>query len=115
MTDARQVSTDEGRELAEHYNVRFLETSAKDCKNVEEAFIMMTREIKSRVAITQPKAKTATSGGKLLMNLTSSQVFHISFNHFLIQIIYIGSETTKLGPSKPGQSKKLTEKKNGCC
>ena len=55
MDDARQVSTDEGKELAEHYNVRFLETSAKDCKNVEEAFFMMTREIKSRVAITQPK------------------------------------------------------------
>jgi Ras-related protein Rab-1A len=55
MEDARQVSVDEGRELAEHYNVRFLETSAKDCKNVEEAFTMMTREIKSRVAITQPK------------------------------------------------------------
>ena len=55
MADARQVSTDEGKELAEHYNVRFLETSAKDCKNVEEAFIMMTREIKDRVAITQPK------------------------------------------------------------
>jgi GTPase SAR1 family protein len=59
MADARQVSTDEGKELAEHYNVRFLETSAKDCKNVEEAFIMMTREIKSRVAISQPK-KTST-------------------------------------------------------
>ena len=58
MTEARQVSTDEGKELAEHYNVRFLETSAKDCKNVEEAFIMMTREIKSRVAITQPKKAT---------------------------------------------------------
>lgn len=55
MDDARQVSTEEGKELAEHYNVRFLETSAKDCKNVEEAFFMMTREIKSRVAITQPK------------------------------------------------------------
>ena len=55
MEDARQVSTDEGKEQAEHYNVRFLETSAKDCKNVEEAFTIMTREIKSRVAITQPK------------------------------------------------------------
>lgn len=55
MEDARQVSFDEGKELAEHYNIRFLETSAKDCKNVEEAFTMMTREIKSRVAITQPK------------------------------------------------------------
>jgi len=58
MEESRQVSTDEGKELAEHYNVRFLETSAKDCKNVEEAFTMMTREIKSRVAITQPKRAT---------------------------------------------------------
>ncbi len=72
MTDARQVSMDEGKELAEHYNVRFLETSAKDCKNVEEAFIMMTREIKSRVAITQPKPKTGTAGGKLIHKFFSS-------------------------------------------
>jgi len=63
MEDARQVSTEEGKELAEHYNVRFLETSAKDCKNVEEAFFMMTREIKSRVAITQPKRPN--QGGKI--------------------------------------------------
>jgi GTPase SAR1 family protein len=38
MLEARQVSADEGKELADHYNVRFLETSARDCKNVEEAF-----------------------------------------------------------------------------
>ncbi len=62
MEDARQVSFDEGKELAEHYNVRFLETSAKDCKNVEEAFTMMTREIKSRVAITQPKRPNTENG-----------------------------------------------------
>eukprot|EP00350_Pseudokeronopsis_sp_OXSARD2_P004800 CAMPEP_0170555318 /NCGR_PEP_ID=MMETSP0211-20121228/13223_1 /TAXON_ID=311385 /ORGANISM="Pseudokeronopsis sp., Strain OXSARD2" /LENGTH=208 /DNA_ID=CAMNT_0010865091 /DNA_START=57 /DNA_END=683 /DNA_ORIENTATION=+ len=55
LDEQRQVTTDEGKECAEHYNVRFLETSAKDCKNVEEAFTIMTREIKSRVAITQPK------------------------------------------------------------
>ena len=55
LEDKRQVSTEEGKELAEHYNVRFMETSAKDCKNVDEAFQLMTKEIKSRVAITQPK------------------------------------------------------------
>lgn len=38
MENQRQVSFEEGKELAEHYNVRFLETSAKDCKNVDEAF-----------------------------------------------------------------------------
>jgi len=109
MTDARQVSTDEGKELAEHYNVRFLETSAKDCKNVEEAFIMMTREIKSRVAITQPKPKAGTAGGKLI-----HKFFSFIFLSFCL-FDFIGNETTKLGPSKGGSGKKLTEKKNGCC
>jgi len=66
MESQRQVSTDEGRELAEHYNVRFLETSAKDCKNVDEAFQLMTKEIKSRVAISQPKrAEGAGSGQRI--------------------------------------------------
>lgn len=55
MESARQVTYEEGKELADHYNVRFLETSAKDCKNVDEAFTMMTKEIKSRVQISQPK------------------------------------------------------------
>ena len=55
LEDARKVTTDEGKDLSEHYNVRFIETSAKDCKNVEEAFVTMAREIKSRVAISQPK------------------------------------------------------------
>ncbi len=72
MEDSRQVSYDEGKELAEHYNVRFLETSAKDCKNVEEAFTIMTREIKSRVAITQPKRAVQ---GKLLMKCVLNVTF----------------------------------------
>lgn len=55
LEDQRAVSFEEGQELAEHFNVRFLETSAKDSKNVEQAFTLMTREIKNRVAVSQPK------------------------------------------------------------
>ena len=88
MTEARQVSTDEGKELAEHYNVRFLETSAKDCKNVEEAFIMMTREIKSRVAISQPKKPVPGQGGN--------------------------GGTTLKAPTT-GSGRQIKEKKQGCC
>lgn len=40
--------------MANHYGVRFLETSAKECRNVETAFTTMTREIKNNVAQTQP-------------------------------------------------------------
>ena len=51
LESARAVSKEEGQELADHYNIRFLETSAKDSKNVEQAFILMTREIKNKVAV----------------------------------------------------------------
>ena len=61
LEDKRAVSTEEGQELADHYCVRFLETSAKDSKNVEQAFTLMTREIKNRVAV-KPVAKEASKG-----------------------------------------------------
>ena len=48
----RAVSFEEGQEMANHYGVRFLETSAKECRNVETAFTTMTREIKNNVAQT---------------------------------------------------------------
>ena len=84
MENNRQVSTDEGKELAEHYNVKFLETSAKDCKNVDEAFTMMTKEIKSRVQITQPKRGANDPGSQRISKSTH-------------------------------QTKKLDQKKSGCC
>ncbi len=45
----RAVSYDEGQEMANHYGVRFLETSAKVSKNVDMAFQTMAREIKTTV------------------------------------------------------------------
>ena len=35
LEDKRAVSFEEGQEMANHYCVRFLETSAKECKNVD--------------------------------------------------------------------------------
>lgn len=64
LTDQRQVTAEEGKELADHYNIRFLETSAKESTNVEEAFTLMTKEIKSRVVHTDTK-KPASAGKKL--------------------------------------------------
>ena len=54
LENRRAVSFEEGQEMANHYSVRFLETSAKECRNVETAFTTMTREIKNNVAQTQP-------------------------------------------------------------
>ena len=67
LTDSRQVATDEGKELADQYNIRFMETSAKESANVEEAFTLMTKEIKSRVVHTEARKPTQT-GKKLSMS-----------------------------------------------
>lgn len=64
LEDKRDVSKEQGEEMAEHYGVRFLETSAKVSNNVEQAFTLMTREIKNRVAVVQkPQAKTNPGPG----------------------------------------------------
>ena len=44
------MSYDEAKEMADHYNIRYLETSAKESINVDKAFSVMTKEIKDKVA-----------------------------------------------------------------
>ncbi|KAF0972422.1 hypothetical protein FDP41_009325 [Naegleria fowleri] len=44
--DARRVSYDEGKKLADDYGILFFETSAFDGQNVEEAFIAAVKEKK---------------------------------------------------------------------
>ena len=65
LEDQRQVPYNEGKDLADHFNVRFLETSAKNALNVEEAFLLMTREIKSKVVQSQPKKTTHEGATKI--------------------------------------------------
>ena len=45
LEEERQVSTEEGQKLADERGWPFIETSAKDRTNVEEAFVMVTRAI----------------------------------------------------------------------
>lgn len=45
LESERKVSYDQGKEFAEQYGMKFIETSAKDSKNVVEAFNTMTKEI----------------------------------------------------------------------
>ena len=50
MDGDRKVSKEQGETLAKHYNIKFLETSAKSSINVLEAFKTMTREMYNRSA-----------------------------------------------------------------
>jgi GTPase SAR1 family protein len=63
MEESRKVSNEEGMELAKHYEIPFLETSAKNSINVDNSFITMSNEIKKNI---QNKAHTTgtTTGDK---------------------------------------------------
>merc|ERR1712066_1043842 len=56
LSSKKVVSHDEAKELADSLGIQFMETSAKNAHNVEQAFQAMAREIKQRVA-SQPQAK----------------------------------------------------------
>jgi len=56
LTTKKQVETQTAKEFAESLAIPFLETSAKNATNVEQAFMTMASEIKNRMA-TAPTAK----------------------------------------------------------
>ena len=45
----RHVTTDEGQALADEYEIRFFETSAKQDLNVEDAFVAIAQDVKNRL------------------------------------------------------------------
>lgn len=60
LESKRQVSFQEGKELADSLGIKFIETSALNSSNVETAFITLATEIKSRVQ--KPTADTSIGG-----------------------------------------------------
>merc|ERR1711957_684047 len=53
LQSKRVVTYDEAKELADSLNIHFMETSAKNAHNVEDAFQAMAKNIKTRV-VAQP-------------------------------------------------------------
>jgi GTPase SAR1 family protein len=49
LEDKRQVSYEQGKEFADTYGMKFIETSAKTNQNVYESFVTMTKEIIAQV------------------------------------------------------------------
>eukprot|EP01104_Vermistella_antarctica_P007148 TRINITY_DN178_c0_g1_i2.p1 TRINITY_DN178_c0_g1~~TRINITY_DN178_c0_g1_i2.p1 ORF type:complete len:218 (+),score=43.40 TRINITY_DN178_c0_g1_i2:206-859(+) len=64
MVDRRVVDTERGKELADSYGIKFLETSAKNSINVEEAFFTLAKDIKARL-IDNPEASTQGSNDRV--------------------------------------------------
>uniref|UniRef100_A0A7N0USM0 Uncharacterized protein n=1 Tax=Kalanchoe fedtschenkoi TaxID=63787 RepID=A0A7N0USM0_KALFE len=55
LTENRVISFETGQALADEVGIPFMETSAKDSTNVEQAFMAMSAQIKDRMA-SQPAA-----------------------------------------------------------
>mmetsp|Transcript_460 Transcript_460/g.441 ORF Transcript_460/g.441 Transcript_460/m.441 type:complete len:190 (-) Transcript_460:8-577(-) len=62
METKRQVSFEEGKQFAEENNLIFMETSAKSCTNVEEAFITSANQIYENISNDVYDLKTEKSG-----------------------------------------------------
>jgi GTPase SAR1 family protein len=67
LENQRQVTFEEGKELADNLGVKFIETSAKSANNVDKAFFTLANEIKSRVPKNEdhPSEARKEKAGKL--------------------------------------------------
>ncbi|KAJ3783159.1 ras family-domain-containing protein [Lentinula boryana] len=59
----RQVGMNEGRDLARHFNCKFIETSAKVRINVDQAFTDLVREIRKYNKEQQTSGRMMSNGG----------------------------------------------------
>jgi len=65
LADKRTVQESDAREFATELSIQFLETSAKEATNVENAFLTMAYEIKQRMASAGPETGPSTTGPNL--------------------------------------------------
>jgi len=63
MVEKKVVDSARGKALADEYGIKFLETSAKNSINVEEAFITLAKDIKKRLIDSQEPQPTQTKPG----------------------------------------------------
>lgn len=50
LSDKRQVSYEEGSQLAQQLNIKFIETSAKNSNNIDSAFESMALDVLKRIS-----------------------------------------------------------------
>eukprot|EP00003_Mantamonas_plastica_P007684 TRINITY_DN16546_c0_g1_i1.p1 TRINITY_DN16546_c0_g1~~TRINITY_DN16546_c0_g1_i1.p1 ORF type:complete len:204 (-),score=77.21 TRINITY_DN16546_c0_g1_i1:62-637(-) len=64
LVSERQVSKSEGEQLAKSFGCKYIEASAKECINVEEAFHECVRTIETHEAAQQKRMLNANNNGK---------------------------------------------------
>ena len=79
LNDKRQVTFEEGQELANKYDMMFFETSAKDGTNVEDIFVNSAKEISKKITAGFYDLENDSCGIKRGMN-RGSQI-HLNNNN----------------------------------
>ena len=75
QTDKREIPTHIGREFAERYEMRFLETSAKEADNVEKLFTSIAYQLTSQardLELRPEQLGTSITGGSTPITSTPS-------------------------------------------
>lgn len=74
LADKRAVDFSTAKEFADSLDIPFLETSAKDSTNVEQAFLTMAKQIKDRTSAASAAGPGAGAGSnKGTLNVTPGQ------------------------------------------
>jgi len=60
----RKITKEQGMEFAQTYGMKYLETSAKTALNVNETFIIMTKDI---IALNSEKDKAIKKGNLIIL------------------------------------------------
>ena len=74
LEEDRKISYEQGKEFAETYGMKFIETSAKTSSNVNEAFTTMTKDIISQM---QDKEKLTKNEDKKKIDLSAPNTKNI--------------------------------------
>jgi len=64
LNEQREVTTEEGRELARSFRAEFIEASAKSRINIEQIFINIVRKVRQSRGLDSKKGKKVGAGGK---------------------------------------------------
>jgi len=72
LVSKRAVIAARGQALADQHSIRFFETSAKNSINIEEAFSMITRDVKQRLLDGGSNGAASYEGGVKMMDKEAS-------------------------------------------
>jgi Ras-related protein Rab-1A len=77
-TDDRKITTEEGKSKADSSGLLFIETSAKDATHIEDAFLMVSRQLVHVRERMEAAASALSSGGQGMQLSASSAIDSIS-------------------------------------